>query len=793
MPNKNNFTLFLLFLCLNSALLFAQTQTNTSTKENITNAFKRYFKLDRENIHVHLDKNVFMTNESIWFKGYVYNKKLNLPFFATTNVYVQLIDESGAIITNQLLYSMSGFFSGKLKLNKKFKSGYYYLQYYTNWMNNFAEDESYIQRIKIININEKTIPLSESVNPKKINLEFYPEGGNLITNVSNTIGVKITDINGKTIPNCLLEIQDDNNVTQKNIVINTFGMGKFEFIPNLQNYKAVLVYNDVKYEYDLPISQSNGIGLELNNYIFDNKTLVKIKYNKEYGKVLKDKILCLVIQKNEKSNIIDIKLDTDNAITAFYFSNELLFTGVNSIRIIDSEMNELAQRLLFINEDKNTKININPGFRDNEKIELSGNSNLFDACLSVAILPQNTKLNTDENLITTLTLNSFLNEKLVIKSDYFNEINRSKKHELDIMMLTQKNNKYDWNKIKLNPLDSIYSFEKGLMIKGNINNSNADLKKCRIQLKNILSEVLTSTEVIDKKEFYFNNTTITDSLLVTCNLIDRNDRSKKEMNYYLTITNKYRKFNKNFVPIPFVYPEKKDGVFLSDAEIPFFSNGSILLDEVEVKKIKLTRKDQSGNSYLRGYKVGVDVPENTLLLNFIEQNGFNVTKSLGNVNITGRNRTSINGVPFTTPIVFIDGGQISSFDELDGITMSELDEIYISSTAIVASMNNNQGIIRIYRKLPDFSISDPNNKPKIILGGYKLITPFENAEYLNENTIGFENFGLLWWSPWIITDENGNLKVVIPANNRKSIKLLIEGLTLDGKLISEIREVNLIE
>ena len=78
MPIKNNCISFLFFLCFTNSFLFGQTQTANATKETISSAIESYFELERENIHVQLDKNVFMINETIWFKGYVYNKKLNL-------------------------------------------------------------------------------------------------------------------------------------------------------------------------------------------------------------------------------------------------------------------------------------------------------------------------------------------------------------------------------------------------------------------------------------------------------------------------------------------------------------------------------------------------------------------------------------------------------------------------------------------------------------------------------------------------------------------------------------------
>jgi hypothetical protein len=794
MPNNIKSLVFITIICFKGLLLFSQTSTNPSTIENISNAFERYFELERENIHVQLDKNIFITNESIWFKGYVYNKKQNLPFYETTNVYVQLIDESGQIVTHKLLYSMSGFFSGNIKLDKNLKSGHYYLQFYTNWMNNFEEDESHIQRIKIKNVKDKETPLLDKINPIKINIAFYPEGGNYITNVSNTLGIKVTDINGKSIPNCILEIKDSKNVVQKSIPINAHGMGKFDFVPDENNYKAVVTYGEYKLEENLPVSISDGIAFEVNNYIFDNKTMVKIKYNKDYGKILKNKNLFLVIQKNEKSNIIDIQLNTETGVTEFFFSNELLFSGVNAIRIIDSEMNEMAQRSVYLNDTKSSKITLNTGYSDDKKTNLSGNTNWPFACLSVSLLPTNTKIPTIENSITNLSLNAFLTEKIVLPRDYFSEINRSKKYELDLMVLTQKTNKYNWTKIKNTPASPIYKFEKGLDIKGTINSTNADLKKCRIQLKNVLLDVLSSTEVIEKNEFFFYNTTVTDSLPITCSLMDKKDRSKKEMNYYLTVINKNRKFNKNYIPTPYVYPENKSASIGIDEETPRFNGEFILLEEVEVKqeKPKLKRQSQLGNSYLKGFKVGVDVSENTDVLTFIEQNGFSVNRNPGFISITGRGVNSLYSAP-PTPLVFIDGVPTFNFEDLFGLRMTDLEEIYISSTAIVASITNNRGIIKLFRKQGVFASSNPNDKPKIITGGFQIISLFENADYVSENTTGFQNFGVIHWSPWILTDENGNLKVTIPNKKHNKAKVLIEGLTLDGTVISEIREVNLAE
>lgn len=788
MPYKHNLCKLLLLLSF-SAPLLSNSQT---TKESITTTFENYFETERENIHVQLDKNIFMTSEAIWFKGYVYNKKLGLPFYATTNVQVQLLDESGNIVTTQLLYAMSGLFSGKISLGKEFKSGYYYLQFYTNWMNNFPEDESYVQRIKVINPVKNDIPVTERINPKKINAQFYPEGGNLITGIPGEVAVRITDTNGKAIPDCTLEIRDQNNAIQTTVTTNAFGMAKFKYTPTEGNYKVTLVYEGSGFEYSLPTGKPDGIALEINNYVFENKTLIKIKYNKGFAKSQKDNTFFLVIQKNEKSNIVDFKLDPETPSKDFSLPNTSLFPGVNSIRIIDGNNNEIAQRLVFFPEEKKSRVSINTGLKTENGIDLSGSSNWKEACVSIATLPSETRLQVDENIITSFTLNAYLLEKLQVRSSYFEQMSRAKKHELDLMMLTQKENKYDWNRIRVKPSKPLYTFEKGLDVKGTISSSTADLKKCRLQLKNTLGEVISSTEVVTKEGFLLKETPVTDSLMVYCDLIDAKDRSKKDMSYYLTILNKHKKYNQNFVPVPFVYPEKTGTDDFTD--LPYFDG--IVLSEVEIKKEKpkLTRQNQGSNTMLRGYKVGIDVAEQIRILDFISQNGFNVGSNSDNmVTITGRQIVSLNGQKYTTPMVYMDGRQLLFFDELSGMRLDELDEIYISSTQIIPGMNNNQGLIKMYRKIPALSPFEEKYKPRRLIGGFEPIQTFENADYISQDSAGFRNIGLIFWSPWVLSDEKGNLRITIPNSDHNKVKLQIEGFTFDGAIISETKEVNLKE
>ena len=89
----------LLFLFIFCPKNFSQTN---GPKEQIVEKLNNYFALERENIHLHLNKDTYLSEEDIWFKGYAYNRKELLPFYKTMNVFVVLYNQAGIKINQQL-------------------------------------------------------------------------------------------------------------------------------------------------------------------------------------------------------------------------------------------------------------------------------------------------------------------------------------------------------------------------------------------------------------------------------------------------------------------------------------------------------------------------------------------------------------------------------------------------------------------------------------------------------------------------------------------------------------------
>lgn len=771
-----------------AVVFFFITQTifaQEDKKDLIAKAVTDYFFLERENIHVHFDKNVFMTDESIWFKGYVFHRKKNIPFFNTVNIYATLIDDEGKTISTQLIYGNIGSFSGSFKLGNQLKSGKYYLQFYTNWMNNFTEDESAVYEVSVINQSKGAGNVLAKADPSKINIEFRPEGGTLLFDAPNSIGIHISDCNHNPLPVTVVDIVDNTGKNIKKVQINKLGYGKFD-LPAISTmgYKAVVIIDDIKHEQALPLAKPNGVSLEVNNFTTTDKTIVKIRTNKATLSSFLGKPLYILAHQDDKGAVFKINFN-DKLEQTLVIPNTEIFTGINSIRLIDSDMNELAERIIYNYPQASLNAEITKTEQKAENIEYTGKVNYPNMNLSISVLPENTISFDDSNdIFGSLLIQPCLDTTSKVAGKYyFSSLSKGKLYELDLYLINQKS-KYKWNNILKNPPKSTYTFDMGLTLKAIIPASAGDTKSSKVRLYSLTSAIDEITTVNDKREFTFNNILIPDSTYVNFTLLKKGAKPK-ELTLLPQLLNARQKFNKPFTPQPHCYASIEGS---TTAEKLNIYKEAIELEEVKIDGNALKYANSFGNSYLQGYKIS-DTKANMYqtLINFIRTyGGFVVDDRDGNLRILSRTVNSINGAQ-SGPIIYLDNVQLVDYSMLTVIQMSEVDEIYMSSTAIVPSVRNYMGVIKVYLKKGVIGKSK-NNTPEIMIkNGFERTIPFQNIVYNTTYDKGFDNFGVVDWEPTIMTDENGNFKFSIPKIYRKPIKVLIEGFSADGKLISEIK------
>ena len=772
------------FITFISCKVDAQT-----TEEKIIKITTDYFELTRENFHLQFNKTTYLVGETSWFKGFVLDKKTNLPSAETTNVYLDFLNAEGNKMVTNLLYAENGFFEGNFNLNDKLKSGIYYFRVYTNFSNNFTENEAGIFKIEIIN------PLDEKfeVDDNNLEINFQPESNVFLEGVKNTIGISV--LNCKKEP---VEIADGKVFNEKGEEIsgfqtNIFGFGKFEIIEaTSEQYKVSFKYKNETLEKFLPKAQQNGLVLSVNNFSNESQTYINVIANAISIKKFKSKNLYLTINQNDKISVAKFEIKSkENPILVL---KENMFPGINVIRIIDENLNQICERIVFNPLENTNDISFEIVKKEKDSIRIKGITNLKNGNFGISILPQNNSNNEIRtSIFQSFFLDNYLTDNISNGNYFFDSPSKRKYFDLDILLLNQKILKYEWENMK-NPAKKLYTFEYGLTIFGRLNMNLENKSAHKIRLFSFLDNMTEYAAINNNSEFEFKNILAKKDSFLNLGLVKLPDNESLNLKYYAKVLNTNKGFEKPFV-VSLNYCKTEKKVITNEIFMPKIKKNVIYLEDVDVKQDpkKLTRKTLVGNTILFGHKIDSVEMNNRYVLDYLRRIGFQVivNNSTANdaVQINSRFITSITG-PKPTPYMEIDGQQIFNFNQLEFMTMDELDEIYTSTTAMIPSMRNNIGVIKMYRsKLSNkktFRIA-----PFSVNYGFEDYKHFKNNLYTSTDDEGFKNFGVINWIPKISNENNVFFNFKIPNMKQKTVKILIEGMSESGAFISTVKEIQL--
>ena len=501
---------FLIFLVLIFTMSFGYSQNLETQKKTLSDAYTNYFNIEREAIHLHLNKNTYITNETVWFKGYVFDKKNNIPFKNTTNVYVALYNSNGREVISKLFFAQKGTFSGSLDIDSNLAAGNYYLRAYTNWMNNFKEDESYTSKPITIIDNKHLEDDSENLVALDYDLQFLPEGGYSISNAKNTIGVKIVDCNGKGIE-IGGSITNSNNEEVATFKSNAFGLGKFDLLMKKnETYTANYSINNKKHTTILPKSKDQGFAISINNYTNKNTTYVNLKTNESTLEIEKNKNYYLVINQNDKSSIVEINTNTLKTENTIPIPSKNLIPGVNTITIFNDNLQPIIERQIFNYNGIDfieANVNIYNTKQDSLPISIHTKTKTGIAAstnLSVSILPKSSiAYQKNEDIVSAFLIEPYIKGTIQNPNYYFNKVDRLKQYDLDLLLLTQGWSKYKWENIKQGKPNLNYPFDVGMTVKGTVNKKIKNPEYYSVQMFSLANNINEFSNLDENNNFYF--------------------------------------------------------------------------------------------------------------------------------------------------------------------------------------------------------------------------------------------------------------------------------------------------
>lgn len=193
---KSLTSFFILLFCLLVGS-FSYCQSNKTAIEHVENPFiteldEHIEMYNRQNpiekVYLHTDKDILSAGEDIWYSAYLVIGPTHSYSLASKVLQTDLISPTNEIIVSQTLKISNGRGQGFMQIPKNLRTGIYQLRSYTNWMRNFDQEFFFVKTVKILNseTSANLIPIHED----KTDLQFFPEGGQLVDGLTSRVAFK---------------------------------------------------------------------------------------------------------------------------------------------------------------------------------------------------------------------------------------------------------------------------------------------------------------------------------------------------------------------------------------------------------------------------------------------------------------------------------------------------------------------------------------------------------------------------------------------------------------------------
>jgi hypothetical protein len=194
----------------------------------------------REKIFLHADRKIYLTGETIRFKGYCVHRTFNLPAGLSKVMYVEVLNDQNNTILSQKIKLSGETGHGSIYIPRSIQTGIYYLRAYTLWMTNFNPGYYFIDRIYIVN---PFLPIEtmkdQPGKPREYSIRFYAEKNRLIPGQNNDIAFRAADPAGNSVA-LTGRVVNTCNDTISSFQTYKYGFGLISFIPESDDQYRII-------------------------------------------------------------------------------------------------------------------------------------------------------------------------------------------------------------------------------------------------------------------------------------------------------------------------------------------------------------------------------------------------------------------------------------------------------------------------------------------------------------------------------------------------------------------------
>ena len=407
----------------------------------------------QEKVFVHTDKGAYLTGEIMWFKVYVVDGSYHKPLNLSKVAYIEVLDD-GLNPTMQAKVELhNGQGSGSLYIPVTLNNGNYHFRAYTNWMKNFSPDFYFNKMITIVN-PQRAPAASAGANKANFDIQFFPEGGNMVSGITSKVGFKAVDRNGKGI-DLAGAVIDQKNDTVIRFQSLKFGMGHFSFTPAAgSTYKAVVkVTGGAPVVKELPAIADKGYVMTLaDNGSGPLQVTVNGNAASSDGSVYLFAHTRQVVKASQRAALI-------NGVATFAIDRSALDEGISHLTVFDGDRHPVCERLYFKRPTKSLVIDAasdqqNYGGRKKVVISVSAkdrSGKQLNADLSMSVYRLDAYQTQEPGDITSyFWLSSDLRGNIESPEYYLKNNTAEVSEATDNLMLTQGWRRFQWSEVLKN-------------------------------------------------------------------------------------------------------------------------------------------------------------------------------------------------------------------------------------------------------------------------------------------------------------------------------------------------------
>jgi hypothetical protein len=321
----------------------------------------------------------------------------------------------------------------------------------------------------------------------KIDLQFFPEGGDAVAGLSCRMAFKAVNEFGKPadVQGIILD--------SKGVQVAEFssfhdGMGAFEFLPKAgESYEARVTRPFVANEaIQLPLALPGGYGLRLQKRDAKHLTF--------QVSATKSEKVYLVGQSEDKLFFFKELTPQNGGETLVKIPTTNLPIGIARFTLFDQNKTALLERLAFVNRDQGLKIELQPDksqYLPREKVTLK--IQVTDRAgkpaqgnFSLAVTDERLLSYADDkqgHLLASLLLEQAVKGPIETPNFYFDTTESKSEQALDYLLMTQGWRRFEWSKVLKNePVNCLFPAERAAITGTILRKNNKPAQHVKIAL-----------------------------------------------------------------------------------------------------------------------------------------------------------------------------------------------------------------------------------------------------------------------------------------------------------------------